>query len=155
MPCEQWHGLLERYRRAARIYAKAVDCLNSANFNQHWRSSELALKNCRSARTILMEHEHEHACASGNWEKMEELVLGDQGQCGGQRGSVDKGHRPLPCSIARVVFASLLMMGQLGARSGGSGVGDIVVGVVDQVGVRPWFEHGLTDLPVIAETFRL
>jgi hypothetical protein len=82
MPCEQWYKLLERYRRAAEILSTTVDCLSATDFGQGWRSAEAALKNCVSARTLLLDHEQDHACASGDWET-EELVLGDQGQSGG------------------------------------------------------------------------
>jgi hypothetical protein len=82
MPCEQWHRLLERYRRAVKIYGKVVDSLSGSDFNAAWQSSEAALKNCGVARAILLDHEHNHFCAAGDWET-EELVLGDQGQSGG------------------------------------------------------------------------
>ncbi len=82
MPCEQWYRLLERYRRAAKLYSTAVERLKGADFNQGWGSAEAALKNCGSARAVLLDHEHDHACASGDWET-EDLVLGDQGQSGG------------------------------------------------------------------------
>lgn len=82
MPCEQWYRLLERYRRAAKRYSIAVECLSGSDFNPGWQSAEAALKNCGAARATLLDHEHNHDCAVGDWE-MEELVLGDQGQSGG------------------------------------------------------------------------
>jgi len=82
MPCEQWHKFLERYRRPVRTYSQAVDSLSGSDFNLGWQSAEAALKNAGAARALLLDHEHNHACAIGEWE-MEELVLGDQGQSGG------------------------------------------------------------------------
>jgi hypothetical protein len=82
MPCEQWYKLLERYRRSVKMYSRAVDCLSGSDFNAAWQSAEEALKGCGFARAILLGHEHEHACAAGDWET-QELVLGDQGQSGG------------------------------------------------------------------------
>jgi hypothetical protein len=82
MPCEEWFELLERYRCAVRMYGEAVDCLGGSDFNTAWQSAETALKNCGAARAVLLDHEHDHTCAVGDWE-MEELVLGDQGQSGG------------------------------------------------------------------------
>ena len=82
MPCEQWYKLLERYRRAAKTYSQAVDALSGSDFNQGWQSAEAALKNSGAARSSLLDHEHNHACAVGDWET-EEVVLGDQGQSGG------------------------------------------------------------------------
>jgi|HubBroStandDraft_5_1064220.scaffolds.fasta_scaffold751945_2 hypothetical protein len=83
MPCEQWYKLLERYRRAARAYSRAVHGLGGSDFNAAWQSAEAALKSCGAARSFLLDHEHNHACdIAGNWET-EELVLGDQGQSGG------------------------------------------------------------------------
>jgi hypothetical protein len=82
MPCEQWHELLERYRRAVEMYSRAVDGLDGPDFNAAWQSAEAALKNCRATRAILLDHEHNHPCAVGDWETGD-LVLGDQGQSGG------------------------------------------------------------------------
>ena len=82
MPCEQWHKLLERYRRTVKIYGLAVDGLGGSDFNAVWQSAEAALKSSGAARAILLDHEHNNACAAGDWET-EELVLGDQGQSGG------------------------------------------------------------------------
>jgi hypothetical protein len=55
------------------------------DFNGGWQSAEAALKNCGTARDNLLDHEHNHACAVGDWETedTEEMVLGDQGQSGG------------------------------------------------------------------------
>jgi hypothetical protein len=82
MPCEQWYKLLERYRRSVKMYNTAVDSLSGSDFNRGWHSAEAALKNSGAARAVLLDHEHDHACAVGDWET-EELVLGDQGQSGG------------------------------------------------------------------------
>jgi hypothetical protein len=82
MPCDQWYSLLERYRGAAQVYGKAVDRLANPDFDKAWHLAEAALKNCRAARAVLMDHEHDHACVSGDWDAAE-LVLGDQGQSGG------------------------------------------------------------------------
>jgi hypothetical protein len=85
MPCERWYELLERYRRAAKMYSTTVECLSGSDFNGGWQSAEAALKNCGTARDNLLDHEHNHACAVGDWETedTEEMVLGDQGQSGG------------------------------------------------------------------------
>jgi len=82
MPCEEWYELLERYRRAVKTYSEAVDRLSDSDFSATWQSAEAALKKGAAARATLLDHEHDHACAIGNW-KTEEQVLGDQGQSGG------------------------------------------------------------------------
>jgi hypothetical protein len=82
MPCDHWYRLLERYRGAAKAYCKSVDRLESPDFDPAWHSAEAALKDCRVARAVLMDHEHDHGCVTGEWEAGE-LVLGDQGQSGG------------------------------------------------------------------------
>ncbi|HEY1760295.1 MAG TPA: hypothetical protein VGG72_33280 [Bryobacteraceae bacterium] len=82
MPCEKWYKLLERYRRSVKIYSRAVDGLSGSDFNTAWQSAEAALKNSGVARAMLLGHEHEHACDSGDWDT-QEMVLGDQGQSGG------------------------------------------------------------------------
>jgi hypothetical protein len=82
MPCDHWYRLLERYRSAARLYCKAVDFLDTPDFDTAWHSAEAALKNCRAARALLLDHEHDHGCVVNDWEAGE-LVLGDQGQSGG------------------------------------------------------------------------
>jgi hypothetical protein len=82
MPCAEWYKLLRHYRRAVKIYSEAADGLDSSDFNAAWHSAEAALKNCRVARSVLLDHEHDHGCAAGDRE-VEELVLGDLGQPGG------------------------------------------------------------------------
>lgn len=82
MPCDHWFRLLERYRGAAKLYCKAIDRLEGPEFDEAWHSAEAALKSCHVARAVLLDHEHDHACVTGEWEAGE-LVLGDQGQSGG------------------------------------------------------------------------
>lgn len=82
MPCGEWYDRLERYRRAAKTYSKSVEGLDGLDFNLAWQSAEAALRNCRTSRAALLDHEHDHACIAGDWET-EDLVFGDQGQSGG------------------------------------------------------------------------
>lgn len=82
MPCGEWYELLERYRRATKAYSRAAEHLGGSDFHAAWHSAEVALKDCRTARSTLLDHEHDHSCTIGEWEA-EELVLGDQGQSGG------------------------------------------------------------------------
>lgn len=65
MPCEEWYELVDRYRSAAKVYSKAIDGLNGADFNAAWQSAEEALKNCRIARAALLDHEHDQTGIQG------------------------------------------------------------------------------------------
>jgi hypothetical protein len=65
MPCEEWSGLLERYRNAVDAYneaAQALVALPEAAFNEKWHHAERARTKSNSCRADLMHHEHEHVC---------------------------------------------------------------------------------------------
>ena len=65
MPCEEWAGLLGRYRDSVESYceaAKALGVLPGSAFNEKWHLAERARTKSNSCRADLMHHEHEHAC---------------------------------------------------------------------------------------------
>jgi hypothetical protein len=95
MPCDEWRGLIERYRGTVYTYNEAVKALGvrpGAAFNEIWQRAERARVKCDRSRADLLHHEHEHACLEvlqpvGHHQMSEidseSLVLGDQGQSGG------------------------------------------------------------------------
>ena len=65
MPCEEWSGLLERYRSAVDEYNQAAQALGAppgSAFNEKWSQAERARAKSNSYRADLMHHEHAHAC---------------------------------------------------------------------------------------------
>ena len=92
MPCDEWHGLLDRYRSAVSAYHEAVSALgvpSGAVFSERWQGAERARTRCTRYRADLLHHEHVHACldvehANGNKPASRERLLSrHHGQSGG------------------------------------------------------------------------
>jgi hypothetical protein len=65
MPCDEWCGLVERYRSSVHTYNEAVrglGALPGAVFNEVWQRAERARAKCNRDRADLLHHEHVHGC---------------------------------------------------------------------------------------------